>query len=245
MTNAAQDLVRREVRNCVSSLVSALAEAFGATSGHTLPRGGTRLAINDLTEQAAELAAPVADYEEAAREAGWRLIGRAGITRWRSKGGRLRDSAEQVCAFDDIKPHYREVYEHWIVSDWLADKLIEKGEKVDKAFAKLIVWARTSSEPNIADDIVIHQIAAEMNEENGNDTVANPYSELCLKPLAWQPWHTNDDREVSNCVMGLQYHISHLGWWFALEKLNPCPDKEAARAAAEIHFKEQVRSLFK
>lgn len=153
MTITAQDLVTREVHYCVSFLVSEMA----------------RYADNgSLGEQAYDLAAPVEDYEEAAREAGWQFDD--DNERWFLGQSETLDGsdieyerAEDLCADNDIEPYQREVCEHWIVSDWLADKLIEKGEKVDKDFAGMTIWARTTTGQAIYADSVIEQIVAELN----------------------------------------------------------------------------------
>jgi hypothetical protein len=57
------------------------------------------------------------------------------------------------------------VFEHWAVSEWLAGKLEEQGERVDRDFAGLCVWARTTSGQSISMDGVIERIAAEMHRE--------------------------------------------------------------------------------
>ena len=49
------------------------------------------------------------------------------------------------------------------MTDWFANKLIEQGEKVDKDFAGMCIWARTTSGQGIASDSVIERIAAEIN----------------------------------------------------------------------------------
>lgn len=54
------------------------------------------------------------------------------------------------------------MFEHWIVSDWLADKLAAQGEKVDKDFAGLTIWARTTTGQAVYCDGVIERIAAEV-----------------------------------------------------------------------------------
>lgn len=54
-----------------------------------------------------------------------------------------------------------DVLEHWIVSDWLADKLIAKGETVNKDFMGLVIWGRTTSGQHISQDYVIQQIYQE------------------------------------------------------------------------------------
>lgn len=169
-------LVEREVHACMSSLVATLAEAYGATAGHSLPRGGTRMAINDLTEQAMELAAPVLDYEGAAREAGWIQS----PTDWRRDEEPANEwsvahvlhvaTAQAACENGDIEPHELEVYEHWAVSQWLAEKLIAKGERVDTDFAGLNVWARTTTGQAISADSVIETITAETGYASGGET---------------------------------------------------------------------------
>lgn len=153
----AQDLVRREVHYCVSSLVSEMA----------------RYADNGpIGEQAYDLCAPVEDYEEAAREAGWDFNPEHGTFFKRVRGHAVGYDNTQIsagdwvglCCLENIEPYDREVYEHWIVSDWLADKLIERGEKVDKDFAGMTIWARTTTGQAIYCDHVIEQITAEVNK---------------------------------------------------------------------------------
>lgn len=70
---------------------------------------------------------------------------------------------EDLCQEFDIEPYDREVYEHWIVSDWFARRLAEKGEKVDTDFAGLTVWARTCTGQSISLDGVVQDIAVEAN----------------------------------------------------------------------------------
>lgn len=53
---------------------------------------------------------------------------------------------------------YREIYEHWIVSDWLADRLAEYGEAVCKDFYGLTVWGRTCTGQGIALDGIVEDI---------------------------------------------------------------------------------------
>lgn len=156
----AQDLVNREVLACVSSLVSTLAQsAFGHVTD------GTDLAA--LTEQAFELASPVLDYEEAARQAGWTPNGdrmERAITEEDDATPHWATSWQDACELDNLDPYEWEVCEHWIVSDWLADKLIEQGEKVDKDFTGLCVWARTTTGQAISMDAVIERIHAKLLE---------------------------------------------------------------------------------
>ena len=154
MTITTDDLVRREVFYCVSSLVHTLATNYGA--------GANLDALDALAEQAFELSAPLLDYEEAAADAGWKWSDDAHCF----YHGDFDDcmSAQEACDMSGIEPFEREVFEHWIVSDWLADKLEERGEKVDRDFAGMTVWARTTTGQAIAMDYVIEQIAADLNK---------------------------------------------------------------------------------
>ena len=157
MTVTAEQLVRREVHYCVSALVSTL-----ACSGYD----GKARDMNELCDQAYELSMPIDDWEEAAVQEGWSRghVGEVKFPMWGKDGaGESFESAQDLCEEHDIEPYQREVFEHWIVSDWLADKLIEHGEKVDKDFAGLTVWARTTTGQGIASDSVIEAIVAELN----------------------------------------------------------------------------------
>ncbi|MCW5710597.1 MULTISPECIES: hypothetical protein [Shinella] len=56
----------------------------------------------------------------------------------------------------DGEPDGPEVMEHWIVSGWLAEKLIESDEIVDTDFAGLSVWGRrTAGQPIESDDVIV------------------------------------------------------------------------------------------
>ena len=147
LQDKARTLVDREVVYCVSSLVNTLAGGIEA-------RGD----IGDLAEQALELCSSVADYEEAAREAGWTETDDG----WTHPDYDTEDDAESACHASRAEPYEREVYEHWIVSRWLADKLEAHGEKVDRDFAGMIVWARTTTGQAILLDGVIRDIVRSM-----------------------------------------------------------------------------------
>ena len=157
----AEQLVSAEVHYCVSYLVSTL-----AGRGHQ-PAAST--------PQAQELAAPIADYEEAAIQAGWHREAdgswfRAALDSDGEDVGTLRvteATAEDACERDDIEPYDREVFEHWIVSRWLAEKLAAKGEKVDSDFAGMTVWARTTTGQAISIDAVIVEIVTDLAREYG------------------------------------------------------------------------------
>ncbi|RWM29420.1 hypothetical protein [Mesorhizobium sp.] len=164
----AEQLVSAEVHYCVSSLVATLA------NGTTFGSGG----LTDLVEQARELTAPLPDYEEAAREADFEVLRNEIVNKgyyWRPRKDRgwvpssvhesAADAWRDCCEENDIEPYDREVFEHWIVSDWLAEKLAAKGEKVDTDFAGMTVWARTTTGQAISIDAVIVEIVADLSRE--------------------------------------------------------------------------------
>ena len=168
MTITTDDLVRREVHYCASSLIHTLASGYGAVDGSRGAKAHGEL--SDLTEQAFELSASVLDYEEAAADAGWtREVSRmAGTITYTHKdhGRYISEGWQDLCESCGIEPFEREVFEHWIVSDWLADNLEERGEKVDRDFAGMTIWARTTTGQAISMDYVIEQIAADLNKPN-------------------------------------------------------------------------------
>lgn len=168
MTITPEDLVRREVHYCVSALVSNLASAYGNWDRSAL--GAQTRELGDMCEQAFELACPIDDWEEAATQAGWsRSAGVfTGAITYRHKDAPLGevhifDGWQDLCESESIDPYQWEVYEHWIVSDWLAELLEANGEKVDRDFAGLTVWARTTTGQSIATDAVIERITAALN----------------------------------------------------------------------------------
>jgi hypothetical protein len=130
-------IVAREVYCCVSNLVSRLAE------------------LGD--EDAADMSAPVADYEEAALQHGW-TQGDLGWTHQDHEGDGY-ETAHEACDADRIDPYEREVFEHWAISQWLARRLDEMGEQVSTDFYGLCVWARTTTGQSIAIDSCVEQIA--------------------------------------------------------------------------------------
>lgn len=62
-----------------------------------------------------------------------------------------------------IDPHTIEAYEHWIVSDWFADKLEAQGQMVLHDFNGLTIWGRTTTGQSIHMDSVICNIYNELN----------------------------------------------------------------------------------
>ena len=161
MPRTPDQIVNSEVHYCVSYLVSTLANGC-----HAVTSDGA--VLRDMAEQAAELACPVLDWHEALEQNGWRRATDAeralGFLTWQQEDGEQSDEmAETIANEHGPDPYERDVFEHWIVSDWLANQLETRGEKVDRDFAGMIVWARTTSGQGIASDSVIRAIAADVN----------------------------------------------------------------------------------
>lgn len=174
----AKRLWQLEGGHCASSLVAVLSRGYGMIESDR-PGASTVAELSALAEQAFELAAPIDDWESAARDAGWHVVDL-------DPNPTHEDALQEPCLFHEeqdriwplndwrgacedlnIEPHQREVFEHWIVSDWLADQLAAKGEKVDKDFVGLTIWARTTTGQAAYADHVIEQIAAETYGREG------------------------------------------------------------------------------
>ena len=166
----AETLVRNNVHYCVSSLVTTLADAAGTfrQSAYDDARHNSAVkACMDLCQQAAELCAPVDDWEEAARQAGW-FEDSDGDWDHPDKDDAVYASAQDVCEANEIEPYQWEIYEHWLISDWLAEKLEAKGERIDRDFAGMTIWGRTTTGQAISMDSVICEIARELERVTTN-----------------------------------------------------------------------------
>ena len=158
-TDIVKGLVRNDIIYCVSSLISALSnnDEYRDELTDVLSKPRT---INET------------DYQHEAEELCW----------VRTKGGFFFDSSEyenyeeaainqaatrhedwqELCEYESIDVEtddYDDALEHWIVSAWLAEKLLNKQEMVIE-FQGLWIWGRTCSGQSIEIDGVIHDIAA-------------------------------------------------------------------------------------
>ena len=79
---------------------------------------------------------------------------------------------QEVCNEYGLDPETHEVYEHWLVSSWLARKLAAEGEVVGE-FAGLTIWGRCATGQAIYMDGVIETITAELYPEEWNGS-SNP-----------------------------------------------------------------------
>lgn len=155
---------RNNAGHSVSGLISTLARGYDDAMSMM---GASELAA--LCEKAFELSVPIDDYEEAARQAGWtyevsRMTGTPSL--YHPEHGRiLGETWQSICADNDIEPYQWEVYEHWIVDQWLAEKLQEKGQRVDLDFEGLCIWGRTCTGQAVSMDSVIKEIYDDLHKE--------------------------------------------------------------------------------
>lgn len=67
---------------------------------------------------------------------------------------------ESVCTNHGLDYEYTDVYEHWVVSDWLSRRLAEKGEVIGEVCG-LTIWGRCTTGQSISIDAVVSGIAVE------------------------------------------------------------------------------------
>lgn len=151
---ACAELVDREVYYCVSPLV------------HELTQKREHFPEREEDFINAWWTAP--DYEECLIENECETFtDDFGVSCWRdTRSGETHvGDAESACeAFNlDVYNYSREVFEHWLVSDWLADKLEERGERVLRDFFGLTVWGRTTTGQAIRLDHVIERIWSDLH----------------------------------------------------------------------------------
>ena len=153
MTISTQDLVTREVFANVSYLVAAIGKGDAECNANPAD-------LRELIEQAWELSAPISDYEEALIQEGYI---KSNDNYWsHPEYGGFDESAESICDFQNIDPYGLEIFEHWIVSEWFADQLEAKGEKVERDFAGQTIWGRTTTGQAIFLDSVVEDIRADL-----------------------------------------------------------------------------------
>lgn len=150
-----EQLVRREVGNCVSMLVGHFAQNADAIDGS----GYSYDDVLDICRQD-NWETPVREDNNFCRVEYGQIIVKAGDAGddTESEFDEWRDAAE---ALGIDEPITHEAYEHWIVSDWFADKLKKHGE-ITGEFFNLTLWGRCGTGQSIYMDCVIAEIAAEM-----------------------------------------------------------------------------------
>ena len=88
--------------------------------------------------------------------------------------------AEELCGqFDVCTDDFRgDIYEHWLVSDWLAWKLKGKGETVGE-LCGLTLWGRGTTGQSISLDRVIQNLAIELWQEEWDEFVKSQETAPC------------------------------------------------------------------
>jgi hypothetical protein len=95
-------------------------------------------------------------------------IGQEGAAPLMVAYGDEEEAAEQAVEFlrleDAAREHAGEIYEHWVVSDWLAARLREKGHTVG-GLGGLTVWGRPATGQAISMDPWIQEIFREFHAD--------------------------------------------------------------------------------
>lgn len=161
-------LVEREIRDCASQLVSFLLQ-----NSEALEKDGYNYdEIYSLSYSS--------DWETPAREAGWvtedetsefskvraSAGNEEGVTFSRMEDGKAVEFSDaetwrELCDENNIYSDESEIYEHWIVSDWLGEKLSDNGHPVSELLG-FTIWGRGTTGQSILLDSVIGRIASEM-----------------------------------------------------------------------------------
>lgn len=81
------------------------------------------------------------------------------------------DEAEEFCDHYNISPEYDEVFQWFIVSDWLAHKLEEKGQLVEQDIMGFTVWGRQCCGQAVYLDSVICNIYDDVYGDNWKEEV--------------------------------------------------------------------------
>jgi hypothetical protein len=107
------------------------------------------------------------DYEEALKQNDCEpFTDEYGVDCWRDTrdGMTFAGTAQKACeAFEiDVYEYTEDIYEHWIVSDYLADKLEDKGHKILRDFFGFTIWCRPTTGQAILLDGVISSICSDI-----------------------------------------------------------------------------------
>lgn len=148
---ACADLVHREVYCCLSGMVAEL-QRHGGDDEDVI-----ELSFVDIGESEAAEAVSDGGYEIVERKSGqWYWRGNdAGDGPFDDETDAIQDCIDT----ENLDPaeYGREVFEHWAVSNWLAEQLTAHGETV-RDYGGLNIWLRTTTGQAISIDHVICEI---------------------------------------------------------------------------------------
>ena len=171
-----EQLVRREIGCCVSSLVHHFATNESAL-------GGSDYSYDDILElcRKDDYETPVEEFiDDMSRADCVEYLESLSIQCYDEESDKVlrkavfenakEEGIQEFASERRIDPYDDEVYEHWIVSDWFAAKLRDKGE-ITGELVNLTIWGRTCTGQAIHLDAVIGEIAADMEilEGQAND----------------------------------------------------------------------------
>lgn len=181
-------LVAQEVCYCVSALVNALGKLDAHAEALQPLFGREGYADPDDLCALAYRQPDADDYRDQCPTIGGASGGDRVQMRQTGEGFEWRDAGEIDCdddeggwsdtfdteleawrdAFDSLgfdQPDGREIYEHWLVTDWFAEKLSERGESVVRDFAGLTIWGRSTTGQAISMDSVIRAIVRDLHAD--------------------------------------------------------------------------------
>ena len=158
-----REIVRDEVLVCASSLISQLSEALANTTmaeelWDMFETPNHESALEEVEGEGYELV----EYEPGT----WAFFAEGDA--WNEENALcegddreevIEEGVDELCG-SHISEYRYEVYEHWIVTDWLGKKLEDQGEKVVD-FYNLNIFCRCCSGQAIAMDPYIIEIAKE------------------------------------------------------------------------------------
>ena len=73
----------------------------------------------------------------------------------------FKGSYQEFCEDQDIESYQNDIYEHWIVTEWLGKKLQDKGHTVID-FMNMTIWCRPTTGQAILLDGVISEICKDL-----------------------------------------------------------------------------------
>jgi hypothetical protein len=167
---AVGELVQREVIYCASGLVYEIGRGKLDQWSHLLEQEDwetpAREAIPDMPRE--KLLEFLGENDcDADAESPAATLSSACLRHLESAG-----SWQDFCHANDLEPQRHEIYEHWIVSDWLARRLEERGEVIERDFYGLTLWGRACTGQAILLDDVICAIYDELHKDDRRQTIA-------------------------------------------------------------------------
>jgi hypothetical protein len=172
----AELMVRNEVVHCVSSMVSTILQASDTWRALEIDEDEayTLAECLDFDEPAAEhirnmdadelrdyLESRDVDFDSGTEDEDGETIGGTSVDELRrlATAELAEHGAHDFCDEFSIEPDRGEVFEHWIVSSWLANRLEDAGHPIVRDFMGLTIWGRPTTGQSIAMDSVILEIA--------------------------------------------------------------------------------------